>query len=164
MRSRGLFFTLLILSFIYAMLPLRGFPRPPEGAFQSNEPADTESIYRRAYYTNYSRGEIMKHYKERFFSFPGIIQIRLNHPPEDAATVIRDQARSSYLEELVHPLREILYVNGFEPTKPTEEINIGQVHYKNKITVRYVPSGVITRFTTWALIFISINYLLKEYA
>lgn len=127
-----------------------------------------ESIYRRAYFTQGSRSEILDHYSMQFghsgfFSLP-LLQFLLNYPPEESFTLIRDQTKSSWLQELVHPGRESLYVNGFYPTKPTEQINIDGVHYVNKITVRYVPSHWATRLTSLVLVSLCIYLLSKEYA
>jgi hypothetical protein len=90
--------------------------------------------------------------------------LRLNHPPEDSLTLIRDQTKSSWMEELVHPLIDNLYINGFYPTKPTEQININGVHYQAKITVRYVPSSFTTQITVLLLIMVSGYLLFKEYS
>lgn len=149
---------LLLFAVYYLLAPLPGFPPPSSGSFISSEPADTESIYRQAYYTNLSRSEIMAYYKSRF---PGFV--RLNHPPEDAYSLIRDQTRSSWLEELVHPWKDSIYINGFYPTKATDQINIGGVHYVAKITVRYIPSHPVTRLTVLALVMIGLYFLAKEY-
>src|SRR5689334_19212994 len=91
--------------------PFADFPAPPPGAVQSKEDADIESPLRRAYFTNYTREEVIAHYQNQFRMRP--LTLTLNYPPEDAQTLIRDQTRSVYLEELVHPFRESLYVNGF---------------------------------------------------
>lgn len=157
---------LVLLSFltvalaIYLVLPSPAFPKTPPNTLQSTEPGDMESTYRRAYYTNYSRTEIMNFYRQQF-TFP--LQIRLNYPPEDAYTFIRDQTKSSWLEELVHPGRESLYVNGFYPTKPTEQINIDGVHYLNKITIHYYPSQPVSRLIVLALTVLGFIWLKKEY-
>lgn len=150
-----------ILLGIYLLLPSPKFPDAPSGSIQSNEPGDTESIYRRAYYTNLTRPEIMGYYDS---AFRGPIQYRLNLPPEDAYSVIRDQTKSSFLELIVHPLRETLYINAFVPTKPTEQININGVHYLNKVTVRYLPSHPISRLTVLALSSLLFLWLIKEYS
>lgn len=169
MFRRLLYFVFLIgLVFVtvYLILPSPEFPEPPEGTLQSNEPADTESIYRRSYYSNLSRSEVMEYYQQRFKVGPSgipIFQLRLNYPPESAQTLIRDQTRSSWLEELVHPGRESLYINGFYPTKPTEQINIKGVHYANKITVRLIPSHPVTRLTVLLISGWLIVGLYKEY-
>lgn len=146
---------------IYLMLPSPRFPDPPPGSFWSNEPADTETTYRRAYYTNLTRPEIMDYYDR---AFRGPIQYRLNLPPEDAYSVIRDQTKSSFLEQIVHPWRETLYINAFVPTKPTEQINIDDVHYLNKVTVRYVPSHPVSRLTVLSLATLLLWWLVKEYS
>jgi len=100
---------------IYLILPIPDFPPPPPGSLQSLEPADTESIYRKSYFTNMSRPEIMAMY-DKSYSSP--VQYRMDLPPESAYTVIRDQTRSSYLEEIIHPFRDSLYINVFVPIKP----------------------------------------------
>lgn len=163
MILRRVFYFLWAAGIVYVLLPSPKFPLPPPGVLQSREPADTESVYRRAYYTNYSRADILSHYQKQFLSSPLLVQLRLNHPPEEAQTLIRDQARSSYLEELVHPFRESLLINGFEPTKPTEQINFGSVHYNNKIIVRLVPSLPITRLTVLAATLVAGWFFIKEY-
>lgn len=134
-----LFFILLL---VYILPSSSEFPSPPAGAKQSSEPADTETPMRRAYFTDLSREEVINHYKSEFKSFP---TIRLNYPPEEAQTIIRDQTRSSYLEELAHPLRESVYINGFVPKEQKDTILIEGVNYYQKITVRYVPSSVFAR-------------------
>ena len=115
----------------------------------SYSPADTESPYRRGYFTNLSRDEVMEYYTNHLL---GIISYRLNYPPEEVVELVRKHTPSSYLEEVVHPLRESLFINGFVPTKPSEQINIDGVHYLNKLTLRYVPSHVVTRLTIWLMV------------
>lgn len=149
-----------VLAAGYLLIPSPGFPPPPPGSLQSQEPADTESPYRRAYYTNLSRSQLMQHY-ESAFDFP--FQLRLNHPPEEAYSAVRDQTRSSWLEQLVNPGREKLYVNGFFPTLPTEQINISGVHYLNKITVRHIPSSAPARLTVLGLSVVWGYLFLREY-
>ncbi len=159
--KRSVFIGLLVLIGIYLALPSPSFPSPPLGSLQSTDPADTESVYRRAYYTNFSRLEIMEYYDQ---TFRGPIQYRLKLPPEDAYSVIRDQTKSSFLEQIIHPGRESLYINAFVPTKPTEQINIKGVHYLNKVTVRYLPSRPISRLTVLALSSLLFLWLSKEYS
>ena len=149
---------LILISAIYLFLPTPGFVQDPPKSLQSIEPADTESIYRRSFYTSMSRQEIMNYYAEVFSP-----NLSLNHPPEFGTTFIRDQTRSSWLEELIHMGKDSLYVNGFYPTKATEQININGINYKAKITVRYVPSSIISRLSALGLVSVSVILLLKEY-
>lgn len=158
-----IFLAILVSSIYYLVLPSPKFPDAPPGSLQSNEPADTESIYRLGYYTNLSRPELMDYYDSQFRAqIP--IQYRLILPPEDSFTVIRDQTKSSYLEQIVHPLRETLYINAFVPIKPTEQININGVHYLNKVTIRYLPSHPISRLTALAMSSLLVFWLIKEYS
>jgi len=143
-------YLLFCLIFIfYLVLPGYKFPNPPSDALQSDEPGDTESPLRRAYFTNLTREEVMNYYKNQFthssfYNLPLPIY-RLNYPPEDAQTLIRDQTRSTFLEEIVHPFRESLYVNGFEPKEKKDAINIAGKIWRQKIIVKYVPSLIWVR-------------------
>lgn len=138
----------LILFFIYLSWANPQFPMPPEDSLQSFEPADSENILRRAYFTNKTREEVLNHYEKQFevkilgLSVP---QFRLNYPPEEANVIIRDQTRSTFLEEIIHPLRESLFINGFEPKNDKDKILIENRLWRQKITVRYVPSNSVYR-------------------
>lgn len=133
-----------VVFIVYLLFPAPEFPNPPSNSVQSKEPADTETPLRRAYFTDSGREEVMQNYLFQF-SREFIPTLRLNYPPEEAQTLIRDQTRSTFLEELVHPFRESLYVNGFEPKDAKDEIIIDGVHWRQKIIVRYVPSLSIVR-------------------
>ncbi len=150
-----------VICSLYLLQPDAPFPDPPPGTYISGEPADTESPYRRAYYSNYSRSEIIDFYKGTYL--PATL-LRLNYPPEDGQLYIRDQARSSWLEELIHPGRDSIYINGFYPTKPTEQINISGVHYQNKIIVHQIPTSLSSRLTSLLLAAIGVYLLTREYA
>lgn len=162
MVKKGFLILLAIAFFAYLGMPSPDFPPPPPDAIQSDEPGDTESPLRRAYFTNLSRSAVLAHYTNQLsisWFFP---TYRLNYPPEDAQTLIRDQTRSTYLEEVVHPLRESVYINGFEPIEKKDTIDIGGRIWRQKIIVRYVPSNNLTRlvvglatvfvgYMTWSL-------------
>lgn len=135
---------------VYIIYPNPHFPDPPKGSIQSVEPADVEDLNRRGYYTNLTREEIIKYYRKEFaINFFGVkfTGLRLNYPPEEAQTLIRDQTRSTYLEELTHPLRESLYVNGFEPKEDKDMIIVEDKKWGQKIIVRYVESDLLSRIT-----------------
>jgi hypothetical protein len=55
------------------------------------------------------------------------------------------------LEELTHPLRESIYINGFEPNNPKDAIFIEDNIWRQKITVRYVPSPLYVRIGVFIL-------------
>lgn len=147
----------------YVLLPNPEFPKPPPDAVQSMEPADTETSLRRAYFTNLNRQEVIEHYKKEFNKGFNIYTPRLNYPPEESATIIRDQTRSTYLEELVHPLRESIFINGFEPKSEKDTIIINEVNWNQKIIVRFVPSSPWIRPIVLALTIASLLLLVREY-
>ncbi|KKQ95696.1 MAG: hypothetical protein UV74_C0013G0303 [Candidatus Woesebacteria bacterium GW2011_GWB1_43_14] len=118
------------------------FPDPPPNSTLSVEPGDSETPYRRAYFTDYNRSEVIEHYRKQFDYLP---ILRLNYPPEDAQTIIRDRTRSVYLEELTHPFRESIFINGFIPSSAKDDIWYKGRHYEQKITVRFVPSMIVRR-------------------
>jgi hypothetical protein len=128
---------------IYLARPIPTFPSPPEDSTQSTEPADSETEKRRAYFTDYSRDQVIDHYKKQVAQ--NNLTLRLNYPPEDAQTLIRDQTRSVYLEELVEPLRFSLFINGFEPRVAKDDIWYKGRHYNAKITIRYVETALAKR-------------------
>ncbi len=153
-----LFATLFL---VYLLKPSPNFPAPPPGSVQSMEDADIESPLRRAYFTNYTRQQIIAHYKNQFRM--GKLTLELNYPPEDAQALIRDQTRSYYLEELVHPFRESLYINGFIPQVAKDDIWYKGVHYEEKITIKYVPSNFILRIFVAILTLGVMFWMVKEY-
>jgi hypothetical protein len=162
-----LFFVFSLVLIFYVLLPNPPFPEPLPDALQSNEPADIESPLRRGYYTNYSREEVMLYYKNQLKNSPfmdlPLPTYRLNYPPEEAQTIIRDQTRSTFLEEIAHPLRESFFINGFEPKEDKDKIVIEGEKWRQKIIVKYLPSHVVIR-TLVALFALGLAFLLwKEW-
>lgn len=155
-----IYFVFSISLLYYVALPNLGFPNYPTDSLQSYEPADSESINRRAYFSNQDRESVVNHYKKEFFLektfLTNFLQLRLNYPPEESQTIIRDQTRSNYLEEIVYPLRESVFINGFMPNVPKDAIIIENKNWLQKITVKYVSSNVYVRiFVVLMLIIIS---------
>ncbi len=156
-----------VIFLVYLILPNPEFPTSLPDALQSREPADTETNMRRAYFTNLNREEVMTHYKKEFqvglaMSFL-VPTYSLNYPPEESISLIRDQTRSTFLEEIVHPFRESIYVNGFEPKEDKDRIFIEEQEWRQKIIVRYVPSNVWIRTIVGLLAFLLASILLKEW-
>lgn len=154
-----------IIFLIYLSIPNTGFPQKPDESLQSDEPADTESIYRRAYFTNFDREEVLNHYlyqmkKRNIFTsfFP---TYRLNYPPEESQTIIRDQTRSTFLEEIVQPFRESIFINGFEPKNDKDAVIIQDKLWRQKIIVKKVESNVLVRMFIGALVLMVIPLVTK---
>lgn len=95
--------------------------------------------------------------------------LRLNHPPEYSWTVIKVNTDSTYLEELVYPLRDSLYVNGFEPYYSdgtpkfwgSIKFDVEGQSFFTKTTLRFYPSSAVVRILVWLGIVSSICLLFK---
>jgi len=150
----AIFVLFCAISLGYISLPNFDFPKPPPDSLQSQEPGDTETPLRRAYFTNYTRSQVLDWYKGEFegSSFLGIKlpTYLMNYPPEDAQTIIRDQTRTTFLQEVVHPFRESFYINGFEPTAAKDAIFIGGKAWRQKIIIRFIPSLIWVRIAIFA--------------
>ena len=165
MMKKGLrIIIVLIFSFllVYVLFPNPKFPNPLPDALQSGEPGDVEDLsLRRAYYTNMGREEVMAYYQNEFKGY------QLNYPQEEAVVIIRDQTKSTFLEEIVHPFRESLYVNGFEPKSAEYAIVKEGQPWRQKISVKYIQSNIIIRSLVVILSGIAslffLEVLLKKY-
>ena len=125
-------------------------------SIKSELPGDTTQISNvSAYYTNMSRTEVMNFYKA-YYSSP--FRIILNHPPEKAQDIIVDTIQSYYLQEIVLPFKESLYINGFEWendvfTKAENRVKNKLIYdnkeYQAKITIRRFPVSIPKRLITF---------------
>lgn len=173
--SKFIFLIFALILLVYLFIPgpssIDNFPALPNSV-KSNLPGDTIQVPNvSAYFSNNFRSFVNNFYKESHKKQVLIpfSPIRLNYPPEFAYTAIKDQTRSTYLEEYVYPLRDSLFINGYEPfyengkpkffgsVKADEENNI----YYNKTTLRYYPSSYIARFIVWLGIVLSILFIWK---
>lgn len=124
-----------------------------------------------AYFSDNYRDFVVPFYQNKYWvvtllPFP---PYRLNYAPEYSWTVIKKHTDSTYLEELVYPLRGSLYVNGLEPFTPSGEprwwgageFQEGGKATETKVTLRYYPSSVFVRFIVWVGIVSSIFFLYK---
>jgi len=157
---------LYILGSVYLLSPT---PQVPEldGGIRSDEPGDTwQNPDQEAYYTNKVRSEVIPEMQRKFtsqilnYSIP---TFRLNYRPEESYQFIRDQVKSYYLEEIVYPLKESLFVSGWEPTNSPEfrhleekdkpKVTFKNIVYLSKVTIRPVNSAIWARILVWTLIF-----------
>lgn len=169
-KAVKIFYILFSLTLLfYVALPNFGFPKPPSDSVQSSEPADTETPLRRAYFTNLSRADVLNWYENqfkesRFLNIP-MPTFLLNYPPEESQAIIRDQTRSTFLEEVVNPFRETMFINGYEPKENDDEnrIIINGVHWRQKIIVRYIPTNVAIRSVVMLLTLLAIPVLVKAF-
>lgn len=95
--------------------------------------------------------------------------LKLNRPPEYSWTAIKKHTDSTYLEELVYPLRDSLYVNGFEPFYSdgspkfwgSTKFEVNHHNWFTKTTLRFYPSNYFVRIIVWMGIIVSIYFLYK---
>lgn len=176
---RILVITIFVAGLIYLFWPgpssIDNFP-PPPGSYKSKQAGDTwQNPNIVGYYTNFHRDEITKFYQDffdkRIFGLR-IPAVRLNHPPEAAYQYIRDQQASTFLEEYAYPLRESIFVNGYEPAIVNRmqrfPLNFVQDHiyyegeyYNSKATLRYYPSPIWARLLIYLLLWMVILMLIK---
>ena len=178
MVTKSILTIIFILGLIYLLWPgpssITDFPPLPD-SLKSDEPGDTwEHPDNAAYFSDFRRPHVVDYYKN-YFSYLNIFGIsipplRSNHPPEEAFTYIRDQQQSTYLEQFAYPLRDALYVNGFEPFdevgKPWRE-GATRIYpnadrfYLSKTTLRYYSSSIPSRLTIYIMIWVSMILLYK---
>lgn len=152
-----LFAAVSVSFLVYLALPAPSFPEPPSGFLQSGQPADVETPLRRGYYTDMTRQEIISHYQKQFgWGY------RLNYPPEEGQTIIRDQTKSSFLEEIVHPFRESIFINGYEPKENENALEVDGRRWKEKVIVKYVPSSHFVRILMGTLSLGLVYLLFRE--
>ena len=165
-----------IFTILYLISPT---PTLPDlvNSVKSNLPGDTTQISNvSAYYTNMSRTEVMNFYKA-YYSSP--FRIILNHPPEKAQDIIVKTIQSYYLQEIVLPFKESLYINGFEwendvftkaENRSTNKLIYDNKEYQSKITIRRFPTSVpkrliaffVTEFGVIATLLVFKSFIIKK--
>ena len=165
-------FKLLYLLFavfflVYLSIPNRLFPQESQYSKRSTEPADVEDENRRGFYNTEDRETVVNYYRDKFgkvniFGYGiNLPSLRLNYPPEESQTIIRDQTRSTYLEEIVHPLRQSIYISSFEPKYDKDRIVVDGTEYKQKLIIKMIDSNPIIRLFIGCLILLSIYVNLR---
>lgn len=162
-----------VLLFVYLILPTPGKPPSLPDSLESTEPGDTVQISRvSAYFSQHERDSVVKYYQEKFNEIPSLgIKIpsyRLNHPPQLAHEKIRGEILSSYFEEVVHPLRGSLFINGWEPEVflrgnqgaiSQQAMIIDGTKYSSKATLRPFYSHLWPRLVSYFGILVSVLIL-----
>lgn len=179
--KRVVFLIIFVLGLIYILAPspsgIDEIP-PIPNSLKSSEPGDThQNTNIAAYFSDLWRDELLSYYTQQLkeLNFFGIYipPIRLNHPPEEAYGYIRDQQRSTFLEQLTYPMRGSLFINGYEPISKQGKkfdgismpIEVGDKVYISKTTLRYYPAPVHFRLIgyilMWAVMFALVS-LIRE--
>lgn len=172
---RKLFVIFSVVFLIYMIWPGPGsitqFSALPDSA-KSTLSGDTIQIPNvSGYFSNKFRNFVTPFYKNNYqqisyFPFP---PLRINHPPEYSWTVIKQQTETTYLEEFTYPLRDSLYVNGYEILRPdgtpifysAPKLEEAGKSWPAKATLRLYTSNVLVRIIIWAAILVSMKNIFK---
>jgi len=160
-----------IFGIYYLALPSPVYPDLTSSTL-SDEPGDTwQHLDQKAFFTDKTRSEVLTELQDSF-SLQFLPSFRLNYRPEETTQFVREQVESNYLEEIVHPLRESLFVNGWEPQNSprwqivpySERLRIEKYnqYYYAKITLRLVESSLWARVLVWSLIFPASYFVFKS--
>lgn len=124
-----------------------------------------------AYFSNNFRDFVIPFYLKNYlklFNLP-FPALKINHPPEYSWKVIKNPTDTTYLEEFVYPLKNSLYVNGFETHRSDGSLVFygappltedGKVWY-TKVTLRLFTSNVFIRLIVWLEIIVSVVLIYK---
>jgi hypothetical protein len=173
----GLLF-IYLLGVGYFLLPSPQINDLPE-SLKSNEPGDTwQNTDTKAFFTDWDREKVIGYYRDTFrlkignFYLPNL---RLNYRPEDTGTYVRKYIDTYYLEEIVIPMRESVFINGWDPKKSpslahlseeekkTTFIVIDGREFQAKVTLKWYKSDVFYRLLVWTLTIIVIPFLLLNF-
>jgi len=166
-----------LLGVFYLVLPEPVIPNLTP-ALKSTEPGDTvqmPGVW--AYYTDLSREEVVAFYQQAFAKSPflkiPLINYRLNHPPEYARETIIDTLKNIFYEELVHPLRESLFISGWVPKedkvylakakKPITELEVNGQVFQGKMTLYHVTSPLWASLLIWTGIVALVSILIMAF-
>ncbi|OGE30259.1 hypothetical protein A3C59_04750 [Candidatus Daviesbacteria bacterium RIFCSPHIGHO2_02_FULL_36_13] len=170
-----IFKTFAVILLIYMLWPgskgISDFKPLPDSA-KSTLSGDTVQIPNVSAYFSYQfRNFVIPFYYKNFqeashFPFP---PLKLNHPPEYSWTVIKKPTDTTYLEEFIYPLRDSLYINGFENHHPdgskvfygSPELREDGKLWYTKTTLRLYTSNILVRILVWFGIVFSFIYISK---
>jgi len=173
MKKISIFLSLLLLVYILWPGPskISDFKPLPNSA-KSTLSGDTIQIPNvSAYFSNNFRNFVIPFYFKNYqqanhFPFP---PLRLNHPPEYSWVVIKKPTDTTYLEEFVYPLRDSLYINGFETFRSdgtpifwgAPKLEEGNREFYTKTTLRLYTSNILVKILVWLGISLSILHTFK---
>ncbi|MDO8498804.1 MAG: hypothetical protein Q7S44_03390 [bacterium] len=181
-KTGRLLSVLFILGLVYLIIPGPGSVEdftPLPNSVRSDLDGDTwQNPNIAAYYADFRRDYVTKFYKDQFTRMHlfgwFLPPLKINHPPEYARSYVRDQQESTFLEEYTYPLRESIFVNGYEPlventmNKKAQLAGFVGNHiwykenpYESKATLRYYPSSVVARTIVYLLIWLSAIWFWK---
>lgn len=173
--NKKIFIIFSVLLFIYMLWPGPGKIsqfKPLPDSVKSTLEGDTIQIPNvSAYFSNNFRESVVPFYSSNYQKQTHLPfgPLHLNRPPEYSWIAIKKHTDSTYIEELVYPLRDSLYVNGFEPFYSdgnprfwgSTQFGVEGRNWYTKTTLRFYPSKIIVRILVWFGIISSIYFLYK---
>lgn len=122
-----------------------------------------------AYFSNNYREFTVSFYQKDFKNLHHMLfpPFRLNYPPEFAFSAIKPYTDSTYLEEVFYPLKDSVFVNGFEPFYQNDgpkftgaaKFDMQSHTWDTKSTLRFYPSSLWARLVVWFGVSLSIALL-----
>lgn len=172
---KAIFIIFSILLLIYMVWPapqqVSEFPPLPSSEKSQLEGDTTQIPNVSAYFSNNYRNFIVPFYQDHYRNLVGLpfLPLKLNYPPEHSWIAIKRHTDSTFIEELVFPLRDSLYVNGFEPFYEdgmpkfwgATKFEVGSNVWETKTTLRFYPSPLWARVLSWVGIVLSILFIYK---
>lgn len=174
-NMKPLFIIFSVLLLIYMLWPgpskISDFKPLPSSAKSTLEGDTTQIPNVAGYFSNNFRDFVVPFYLKNYQNLSRLpfAPLRLNRPPEYSWISIKKHTDSTYLEELVYPLKGSLYVNGFEPFYPDGKpkfwgstiFDVNGHSWYTKTTLRFYPSNIIVRILVWLGVVTSIYLLFK---
>jgi len=156
-----------ILIIIYLTWPIPTPPNLPQSV-KSTEPGDTVQMENvSAYFTDLERPEVIDFYIKNYQS-KHPLAFKINHPPERAKQIFVGTIQSYYLEEIVIPFKQSLFINGFDwqkdvftkdDKKEANKMFVNDQEYRVKVTLKTFTSSNL--FISYLLI-LSIQLLILK--
>jgi len=161
-----------LLALAYLAYPLPQIPNLTN-SIKSTEPGDTTQLQNvSAFYNNLERPDVINFYVDNYQK-KHPLAIKLNHPPEKAKTIIKDTIQTYYLEEIIIPFKQSLFINGYNWQKdvfttPQARIKnkmlVGNQEFTTKVTLKtYTASSMILSYFILLLIQATVIYTLHTY-
>ena len=168
MTKKSFLVLLNLLIITYLAYPLPQISHLPNSV-KSTEPGDTVQLANvSAYFTDLEREDVINFYATSYQN-KHPLAFRLNHPPEKAKQIIRDTAQSYYLEEIIIPFKQSLFINGFDwqkdvftkdDKKEANKMLVNGQEYRVKVTLRTFTSSNL--FISYLLILSIQLFILKS--
>ncbi len=169
---------IFLAGLVYLVVPgptsITDFPPLPNST-KSDYAGDTwQNPQNAGYFSQYRRADIVSFYKsalKNLLPFGKFLPpLRLNRPPEEAYTYVRMYEQSTFLEQYTYPLRESIFVNGYDPLEQNggvfKDLNTDYYFYKGwyyatKTTLHFATSKVQYRVLVYLGIWVSVVFLWK---